>query len=892
MENSVDHLLQAAAFMPHGMCYLWQPGVLSLHVVSDGLIALAYSSIPFTLLYFVRKRPDLRFNWMFVCFALFIVACGATHVMEIWTVWYPDYWVSGVVKAVTALASVPTAILLIRLVPEALRVPSQSSLQSVNLALAAEVRVRQQAEEEIRRINAGLESRVAERTAELQSINRQLVQALDERRHAEESSRSSQNLLQTMADNASAVLYAKDLDGRYLLINSRFEQIFHLKREDLLGRTGYEFLKKEDADAFRAMDQRVIAADTALTEEEIVPEDDGPHVYISVKAPLRDSSGKPYGIFGFSTDVTELKHAERALRASEQKQRAQLERLDLLDRITRAIGEHQDIKSIYNVVLRSLEDHLPVDFICVCLYDHSDATLSVAATGVSSRACAQELGLEEGSRIGIDENGLASGVRGELVYEPDLAQADAALPARLTRGGLRSLVMAPLAVENRVFGVMLAARRAPESFSSAECEFLRQLCQHVALAAHQAQLYAALQAAYEDLRQSQQTIMQQERLRALGQMTSGIAHDINNALSPASLYAQVLLDGDKGLPSDVREKIIVIQRAIDDVSLTVTRMREFCRRDERPLAPVKINSMIEQVIELTRARWSAMPQERGVVVSVEKHLASSDLAVNGADNEIRDALTNLVFNAVDAMPEGGTLTLRTRSEAGQIIVEVSDTGIGMDEKTRSRCFEPFFTTKGERGTGLGLAMVFGMAQRHNALVEVDSVPGHGTTMRLLFPAALASVTRGQEPAPRSLPRPVRILLVDDDALVRKTLQTLLAADGHIVSAADGGQAGLDEFRVAHDSSEPFALVITDLGMPYVDGRAVAAAVKALCPTTPVLLLTGWGNRMLDDSDIPLHVDRVLGKPPNLQRLRAVIAELTAKSNEPSRLLQKGEHGSA
>jgi signal transduction histidine kinase/ActR/RegA family two-component response regulator len=519
---------------------------------------------------------------------------------------------------------------------------------------------------------------------------------------------------------------------------------------------------------------------------------------------------------------------------------------------------------------------LPVDFVCVCAYDEG-ATLTVAATGVSSRIYAQQIGLEEHTRIGIDQSGLVRSSRGELVYEPDLAPSGGGLSSRLSQGGLRSLVISPLAVENRVFGVMLAARRAPGSFISAECEFLRQLCQHVALAAHQAQLYAALQAAYEDLRQSQQTIMQQERLRALGQMASGIAHDINNALSPASLYAQVLLEGHKGVSPEAREKIAVIQRAIDDVSLTVARMREFYRRDERPLAPVKINSAVGQVIELTRARWSDMPQERGAVVRVEKDLESGDLAIAGAENEIRDALTNLVFNAVDAMPSGGTLTLRTRSQSGQIIVEVSDTGIGMDEKTRSRCFEPFFTTKGERGTGLGLAMVFGMAQRHSAQVEIDSAPGRGTTMRLLFPTALSSVPRGEEPAPRGLPRPVRILLVDDDALVRKTLQGLLSADGHIVSAADGGQAGLDEFRVAYDSPEPFALVITDLGMPYVDGRAVAAGVKALSPDTPVLLLTGWGHRMLDDSDIPPHVDQVLGKPPNLQRLRAVIVELTSSA---------------
>src|SRR5215218_266366 len=126
MLDHVHSAFSGAGFMPHGMCYLWQPGLLALHVISDSLIALAYASIPFTLLYFVRKRRDLQFNWMFVCFAVFIIACGATHVMEIVTVWNPLYWLSGTLKAITALASVPTAILLAKLIPDALRLPSPS----------------------------------------------------------------------------------------------------------------------------------------------------------------------------------------------------------------------------------------------------------------------------------------------------------------------------------------------------------------------------------------------------------------------------------------------------------------------------------------------------------------------------------------------------------------------------------------------------------------------------------------------------------------------------------------------------------------------------------------------------------------------------------------------
>jgi hypothetical protein len=169
--HSIEQLSSAEGFMPHGMCYLWQPGILALHVISDGLITLAYMSIPLTLVYFVRRRADLRFHWIFLCFATFIIACGLTHLMEIWTIWHPAYWLSGSIKAVTALASVATSILLIKLIPYALRLTSPALLQSANLGLKREVSERHRVEEDLRQANATLEVRVADRTAELESLN-------------------------------------------------------------------------------------------------------------------------------------------------------------------------------------------------------------------------------------------------------------------------------------------------------------------------------------------------------------------------------------------------------------------------------------------------------------------------------------------------------------------------------------------------------------------------------------------------------------------------------------------------------------------------------------------------------------------------------------------------
>lgn len=576
----------------------------------------------------------------------------------------------------------------------------------------------------------------------------------------------------------------------------------------------------------------------------------------------------------------ETQIAERQL--AERKVHEQLERLNLLQQITRSIGERQDLRSIFQVVVRSLEDQLPIDFSCICLYEPSQHALQVTCVGVRSEALAQSFMMGEQAHIPIDENGLSSCVRGKLVYEADIAEVAFPFPQRLAQGGLRALVMAPLLAEKTVFGILIVARRAAHSFTSGECEFLSQLSEHVALAANQAQLYGALQRAYDDLRQTQQSVMQQERLRALGQMASGIAHDINNAISPVALYTESLLETETNLSPQGRHYLEVIERAIDDVAATVARMREFYRQREPQLSlsPIDANLVVRQVLDLTRARWSDMPQQRGIVIALRTQLADALPMLPGSVGEIREALTNLVFNAVDAMPDGGTLSVRTSctgaaGEAQQVRIEVGDTGIGMDENTRRRCLEPFFTTKGERGTGLGLAMVYGMMERHGASIDIVTAPGQGTAVRLDFPACAAGEGEPAADAAHAVPPRLRILVVDDDPMVLKSLRDILEIDGHDVVSADGGQAGIDCFQAAYERHEQFAVVITDLGMPHVDGRKVASAVRQCSPATPIIMLTGWGQRLAADSDYPEHVDCVLGKPPRLKELRRALNAVMA-----------------
>jgi CheY-like chemotaxis protein/anti-sigma regulatory factor (Ser/Thr protein kinase) len=314
-------------------------------------------------------------------------------------------------------------------------------------------------------------------------------------------------------------------------------------------------------------------------------------------------------------------------------------------------------------------------------------------------------------------------------------------------------------------------------------------------------------------------------------------------------------------------------------------MREFYRPQSAQLvlAPVQLNRLLEQVLELTRARWHDMSQQLGIVITVKTELTPELPNVPGIESEIREALTNLIINAVDAMPSGGTLTLRTTAIERQVTLEVADTGIGMDEETSRKCLEPFFTTKGERGTGLGLAMVYGVTQRHGAQLQIDSAPGQGTRVRLVFAMAEQPPFQAQVHATVAVPPRLRILAIDDDPLVLKSLGDILQREGHHVATASDPRQGLETFRGAH-SNEPFSVVLTDLGMPHMDGRAVAQAIKQICAATPVILLTGWGQRFETQAERPPHVDCVLGKPPKIGELRAALARCCseARPQEPTR----------
>jgi signal transduction histidine kinase len=364
------------------------------------------------------------------------------------------------------------------------------------------------------------------------------------------------------------------------------------------------------------------------------------------------------------------------------------------------------------------------------------------------------------------------------------------------------------------------------------------------------------------LHTTQVQVIKSERLGALGVMASGIAHDFNNSLATILGYSELLLE-HPGRTEYLKE----ILTAGQDARQIVRRLREFYKPDhsDEPLVAVNLNALVEHAVSLTMPRWSNQALATGTCISVRTDLTEIPL-IRGNPAELRESLTNLIFNAVDALPEGGTIRIETKVEGETALLRISDNGVGMDESTTQRCLEPFFTTKGESGTGLGLSVVHGIIKRHGGTMEIATDPGMGTSFTLRFPAqALVQDFEAPEPVP-ALERSLRILVVDDQPIICELMAELLRTDGHVVDAAGSGGSALVKLRQIH-----FDLCVADLAMPGMSGDQLADMIKELSPSTPVILLTGFGDLLEGTDKYTQNIDLVLSKPATLTDLRRAIS---------------------
>jgi PAS domain S-box-containing protein len=356
------------------------------------------------------------------------------------------------------------------------------------------------------------------------------------------------------------------------------------------------------------------------------------------------------------------------------------------------------------------------------------------------------------------------------------------------------------------------------------------------------------------VRDLQDRLLRGEKLRALGELAAGVAHDFNNNLGIILGRTQLLLM--KTADPEISSGLNVIRQAAMDGGEAVRRIQQFSRvREDRAHEVLDLAEIADEVVEITRGKWKNESEHRGVKVDVAIESVSS-LPILGSRAEIREALTNLIFNSVDALPEGGTISIRCRSEGKESILEVADTGVGMTEDVKSRMFEPFFTTKGMSGNGLGLSMVYGIVSRHKGTVEVETAPGGGTVVRMRLPATeLEGAASPQRPRFEARAR-ARILVVDDEIEILAVLREALERAGHKVETASSGSDGIERFRNGR-----FDVVLSDLGMADVGGWDVARAVRDKGPRRVVLgLVTGWGATISEEMVQAHAVNFVIAKP--------------------------------
>lgn len=471
------------------------------------------------------------------------------------------------------------------------------------------------------------------------------------------------------------------------------------------------------------------------------------------------------------------------------------------------------------------------------------------ATVAASHTTPAGLALHEGTPV----------VVGDLRAEPGLAGSEL-----LNEHDVVSGISVVVGSQEKPFGVLSAHTTRQRTFRPGEVEFVTAIAGTLGSA-------IARHAADDERRAAEQRGLEAERLRALGQLAGGIAHDLGQSLALVGGYGQVLSDElEKRRPDRaiLRETASIIVRAASDGGEAVRRILRFARPGEvgEP-SRIDVAELLHEVAQLTAARWRDASQAQGRPIRLTVEAADEAIIVGWAGS-LRQAVTNLVLNAVDALPTGGSVSLRSRRDGDRVVVEVVDSGVGMPPEIRAQ-LKPFFTTKGSRGTGLGLAQVFGIVERHRGRVAIASSPGQGTTVRLSFPAAAyqeAAPIEPDLPAPRT--RGLRILAVDDEPRLGRMMGLMLKRRGDRVFAVTSGEEALDRLE-----AETFDVVVSDLSLGEgINGWGLAEQVRRRWPRVRFVMATGWGSAIDEATARAGGVAAVIAKPYQLAELESALGD--------------------
>jgi signal transduction histidine kinase/CheY-like chemotaxis protein len=564
------------------------------------------------------------------------------------------------------------------------------------------------------------------------------------------------------------------------------------------------------------------------------------------------------------------------LRASTQRFEDLVFMLGTLNELVEMSTHISRIQDLLSSVLQSTMRAVHANIGSIMLLDQERKTLRIAA----SRGLPEEVQAETEVRLGEGVAGKVAEL-GDAVIVEDIEKDARFAKLNDPKYGTGSFICMPVRVGDRVIGVINLAKKEDTSttppmlrpFSQTDLQFLTALLTYIGYVVDNARLLQEaqqsakqLQNVVDDLRATQAQLVRGETLSAIGKLASGMAHHLNNLFAVILGRLETLLA--KTLEPETRRYLEIVERAAKDGAEVVRRVQRFSR--VQPVArtmPVNLNQLAQEVLDLTRPRWHNEALLRQIRIDTALDLGNVQL-VAGEYAPLREVLMNLVLNAIDAMPSGGRLGVKTWADGHGVHCAVSDAGVGMSEEVRQRALDPFFTTKGPKSTGLGLSVTYGIIQRHNGRLEIDSAPGRGTTVRITLPAAETPVqAAGQPVTAQLLPVQLRVLLVDDEPEVRSALGDMIGAAGHTAFQAAGGKEALAWL----DAGQPVDLVLTDLGMPGMTGADVARAVRGRWPHLRVGLMTGWDESEKLVGETGAIVDFILTKPFTLQALLGAYA---------------------
>ncbi|HET7224334.1 MAG TPA: ATP-binding protein [Candidatus Eisenbacteria bacterium] len=538
------------------------------------------------------------------------------------------------------------------------------------------------------------------------------------------------------------------------------------------------------------------------------------------------------------------------------------EQLAALLTVSQAVTSSLDLATILRTIAEQVRQVIHVNECTVFLIEGDElAPVAMDVESYAEQVIACRLKLGEGITGAVAVSG-----RGEIVN--DARRDPRAVQVPGTPEEDSALLCVPLCEREQPIGVITLVRMGSNGFAPEDLEVATLFAAQCSAAIAHARAYEDARAAYVELHETQAQLLQSAKLNALGEMAGGVAHDFNNILAAILGRTQLLLQTSDD--PELRRQLEVIEQAALDGAQAVRRVQEFTRvRQDERFETVNMDVILASVVELTRPLWEAETKRRGVRVAVEVRPGAT-LPVAGNPGELREVFTNLLLNAVDALPEGGVVTIDSADRDGLVEVRVSDTGVGMDPDTCRRVFDPFFTTKTIKGTGLGLSVAWGIVSRHHGTIDVESEPGCGTTFVLRFPSG--STIASGAPASAHAPLPGReVLVVDDEEAVLHVMADMLLMLGQSVRTAPGGREAVE--AIAHRMPD---VVFSDLGMPEMNGWELAQAVAARAPHVPVVLVTGWGVQIDADTARRRGVERVLPKPFSVEDVERVLRELPTR----------------